>query len=298
MILKKVNLFLVVFFTLLFSTNVLFTLSQSGNPNDFNRSIKVHVGDSARYDILKETMLNQNYIPFSFFSKNGSSYVYNLTQGDILNIKVVETNSSPSIYSNIDVVAPNKVTHLQMIHSELFITFGFNSYTDVKSYINQANQNSNSSYSINGDMLTTTYNFTTTISNNSFATVHFFNSYNWKTGWLENIHNKGTFTNGSNYFEVIIQRHHINNIFSTLLNYSINLFEIGFLFIVTVTIVILVLSYGYYTKHSNKSQSFKNYIRNGSFLRKRKTQKKSITTTSEALQTIESILDETRENNK
>ena len=54
---KSGNLFLMLLFILIFASNASFTLSQDGNPQNFNESLKVSTGDTARYDIIKGNFL-------------------------------------------------------------------------------------------------------------------------------------------------------------------------------------------------------------------------------------------------
>ncbi len=248
--------------------------------------------------MIKINDYGRNYSPFFFYLNNESTLPFNLTQGDYLTIHVSDLNTSSSslgsVYSKITIVSSLKTTHLDIRNNNYFIRPSFNSFTDAEEYLYNSSIDSNTKINHQGSFLSFSSNLTSTKN----ETIHFSTSYNWKTGWLESIHNFGIFTNGSTAFDIIIQRHSSNTFFSTLFSYITSLFEIGLLFIFVAVIVIVVLGYNSYRKipkTGDNSQSFTRYLRTKFFNRKQNNHSRTITTTSEALQTIETILEETNE---
>ena len=127
------------------------------------------------------------------------------------------------------------------------------------------------------------------------------NTINWKTGWVEYNQLTVTFTNGSNYINLIIQGHPTTNLFSSLVSYTISFFEIGSFFVVVATIVIVVLIYHSYvkiSKNTDLTQSFYQYLLNRFHYTKKDHKQLNSSETDKALHTIESILSESQNNPK
>ena len=308
MMLKIFSLFLLLSLTFLVIPNTVLVNSLPPISNvSINRSYKVHVGDTAHYTIDNASLKNQHYLILPFFAPTAYHFV-NLSKGDYLDLKVAKVfndpNLGPYVSYDLTIVAPHNVTNLRMIHNDGFIVQAFDSTADLNTFIN-LDLYPNYINSLNGDMLTSLHYSNGTESSfigfNGSDPVLILsnNTFNWKTGWVERYQLTVTFTNGSNYINLIIHGHPTTNVSSTLIGYTILLFEIGSLFVVVATIVIFVLMYRSYTKfskNSDHSQSFYHYLRNRFHYTKKNQNPLTGSGTDKASQTIESILDETNDN--
>ncbi len=294
-----ITVFLISIFVLgIFSIPVLGSTTQSVNPSDYNGSYKVHVGDSNRYDVVTVQNGSANYISSALMSANGTIVPFKLTKGVYDIIKVVALNTSttglPQVYITVSTFIPN---HKPIISGSRIgfsiINPAFDSFTDAESYYNltYSNYYTNVTFDKNRDLISTSVNF---------GNFVIFSSFDWKTGWLQNERSLNTFSNGTTRFEYTLQRHS-DNLVSTFVNYSFTALVAGSIFLIIAIPILIGLSYRSYSKKSKISahhHSFSTFFKNELHYSKKDANKRSNHTADKALETIESILNETKENTK
>ncbi len=127
------------------------------------------------------------------------------------------------------------------------------------------------------------------------------NKINWKTGWLEKEYQRTYFANGTIHLEYGFQSLHSKNFVNSLVSNYNTILEVGFLILSISTVVFLTYDYYSYSKISKfekKKQSFLHFILKQIHYPRKKLRDQTITTTDEALKTIESILAENLNTNE
>lgn len=299
------NLFFLVSLTLVAVPNVAFVSSQTGTPNNFNGSYKVHVGETKRFDVINTTPAMINFLSFRFDFQNKTYLMSQLNPGDQIIVKITAINSSSFGYGSVSslttIVTAHQTLQLPLLDTSSFVQPAFNSYADAQSFFNQTNSNTN--FTQNGAVIIlsqTDISGTGSNANNS-PTFYHVTSFNWRTGWLESINTTAVFSNGTYYWDVVLQQHTSHNLVSTFFSFVDIFFEIGSLFVVVIAIAMLVWIYRSYTKISKtspNSQSFIHYLKNRFTYHKNDTPNRPSNETDKALKTIESILEETTNDDK
>lgn len=315
---KRFNLVFLLCLTItILSTPIVIGTAQTISQPSFNGSFTVKVGDSNRYDVVTAIQNNKHYLPSYAPAPNGTLIPINITEGSYISVTVSAINTSSSGVKQVFVKQTLQLAnHKTYVEGEsqagTIINLGFTNYTDAKAYYNATpqfiiNLNSNETISRNGDIIklssSSTTNQTNTVNSGSgtvSSTVPLLTSetevdYNWKTGWLEKLHMKSYLTNGTIITEILYQRH-TDDIFRSITALSVSTLELASIGVLIAIPVLLAFSYKSYTqltKSSSSSQSFPQYLQSKMKYSKKKPKKKSVYSADKALETIESILEET-----
>lgn len=307
---KKATIIILAFIILFI--NISIVKSQFSNPVTFNGSYKVKVGDSNQFNIETVRLGNLDYARSSIHLPNGTSIPFNITKGVYIIIEVVELNSSFSTISSAPVLVnesffiPGKgLLGTTTQPASLFIYPGFDSYSDALSYFKQDSSSFQMyNFSQNENLIIISTKSSTSSSSSSstlILTSQITYIYNWKTGWLESEHFLSQLSNGTILTELFIQRYS-SDVINTILNYSYSIIELSSLGLFVAIPVFFGLSYRSFLKQyrlsntSHTDQSFSKYFSNKFRYNKKAKQHTTISETDKALQTIESILNESKAN--
>lgn len=301
---KRFNaLLLSIFFFIVLYTPVILGSPQTINQSKYNDSYKVHVGDTTRYDYTKVLINKKNYLSTSDHLSNGTNVPINITKGDYFTIEVTRIDNSSTRATTIYVNKVLYLAHYEPLQTNntpaySVIRPGFDNYTAAVSYYNQTTLYN---FSRHGDVIELSRNYQ--YNSNSNLTVSLSTEYNWKTGWIEKGSQELYYTNGTIITYFVYQRHSDSQI-SSIAKVSTNILELVFIIILIAIPVIIGMSYRSYSqqvKISGKSKSFPQYIQSKTTNSKnyaKKRSNKEVHSTNKALETIESILEETGSQNK
>lgn len=293
---------LTIFSFIILCAPVITVTSQTSNPSTYNGRYKVKVGDSNRYDVMKIQNYTADYITASAPSSNGTEVPYNVTKGVYFTFEVTAVNTSTSgnqvVYGAQTIYTPNHQTfHFNNSPVGSVINLGFDTYSDALAYYNQSSIGGSShNISRHGDII----ELSSISAGYSNISNSYIQTFNWKTGWLESIHVKLYTTNGTIIIEELIQRHS-EDIIRSITNFSASVLELGSIIILIAIPVIIGISYRNFSQASRisgSSQSFPQYLQSKVRYSKKKPKKKPIHSADKALETIESILEETGANSK
>lgn len=298
---KKLNVLLLLSLSIIIlSSSIVLSDSQTIDPATYNGSYKVKIGDSNRYDVLKIQNQSNDYITSSGPLSNGTYVSYNLTKGDYITFVVTTINMSSTgattIYGNESIfVHGHQPFQMQSMASGL-VNPGFNTFTDAKSYYNSTFSGSNTTFTRHGDIISYSPVFYSPPASNSSTHTEFIEGFNWRTGWLESIFIKSYFTNGTVLVEESLQRHSAPTLIGSITNISTNALEIGSIGLIIAIPVLIGFSYTKFSqasKNLSNSQSFPQYLSSKVRYSKKNPKKQPIHSADKALETIESILEET-----
>ncbi len=291
-------------------------------------SYNAKVGESNTYQVTKAYAFNLNYITHRFRFPNRTFKIFNITVDAQFNIKIIQLNKTntgnPDIFYNESLSLPGKTTFYfpytydSSINFSTIIQPGFNDQKTAEQYYNSLSSSIFNrgfgpilplilstgipSVLFKGNFIALTYNGTFN-NGNSNGSKGLSLEFNWKTGWLESINLKASYTNGTIIEQYQLQQESSSNIIDSIVSFSTS--SIGLVTGISVLAIIIgVIGVAYSQYHTQITQgtlneSFLQYLQKKLKFSKRKKIEKSKSTMHKIdIDRYLDIIDEIIEENK
>ena len=278
--------------------------SQTSNPKDFGASYQVNPGEEMAY-IVKVFKYPLKTYTAQVLLSNHSIDTFNITLGTIIIFKIlnksIDITGTTVIFSQIHIINTMTGYTKDIItnRSTLFFDYAFDNIGNMYAYFDYYQREfNNQTFPKQTVQLTNIAGNYIEFENKIYFNQSYFQirkKQDWKTGWFESIDTAQFSSTGSLIYEIredLIQNG-ANSIFN--LNDILNfLLFLSGLLVIFIAFVIVFTYFSSSSKTNNKRPSFKEFL-NNKFKKKQKKGGNLGFKTDKALEMIEKILDESKE---
>ena len=282
----------------------------------------VKIGDTRTYVVQTAQFLYKLFGQSFIILKNDSWEFFNLTKGVKYEVSIVNITKNESFTKEVlirqtviqngseklisAVQTPDEGQKLSLNYALFgpfqqrlsFINYGFDTSSRAFAYYNVSKNSDNENIKILGDYIYITTSLTINYESGQINDISS-SVVNWKTGWLEKTSIISIFTNGTIFSHLVIQSEDSNLLLDNQ-HITITIIEIGTVLIMITSAVLIWFSYRKWLKGETKKQnheSYLNYIKNKFKFSKEKakTNQKRAGSLDHALDTINEIIEETKQ---